>query len=258
MIRMTWLGLLVFAALSRAAFAEDTPNGPSFDCQQANSTLDHAICDDAELAGLDRDMASRYQTVLKGADESGQALLKDAQRQWAKARVERCALPSDGQAGGDAVACLKQLYMARIADLAAMAPAGKAEPVAWIEGLWKVDGLVGVADATITESAAKTYVGRLVHLQRSAVTNLSGDSCASPDFRILPGGTTISRVEIVCLGNVLVELSWTLGAASQALTWTERGASFSLKRVATEAQLRMSKGIGQDGAPDQGEEEPLE
>jgi hypothetical protein len=56
----------------------------------------------------------------------------------------------------------------------------------------------------------------------------------------------------------LVELSWNQGAATRTITWTERGASFSLKRVATATQLRLSKGIGQDGAPDPAEEEPLE
>ena len=248
-------------ALSDTAIAENPATGPSFDCQLASSTLDRTICNDAELAGLDRDLASRYQAALRAGDENGQALLRDTQRQWAHARAERCGLPTDGEASPDAVACLKQLYQARVADLAALEPAGAEDPVTWVEGLWQVDSLVGVADATIPESAAKGFVGRLVHLRRSAVANLSGDSCASPDFRVLPGSTAITRVEIACLGNTLVELSWTLGTATQALTWTERGASFSLKRVATETQLRMARNIGQGPATEQAgqaEEEPAE
>lgn len=258
MKRLAELAVVVSMAFSGVAVAEETAAGPSFDCRQANSTLDRAICNDAELAGLDLAMASRYDAALAAGDENGQALLRDAQRQWAHARAERCGLPTDGDAGPDGVACLKQLYQARVTELAALEPAAAEDPVAWIEGLWQVDSLVGVADATITETAAKGFVGRLVHLQRSAVANLSGDSCASPDFRVLPGSTAIARIEIACLGNVMVELSWAQGVARAALTWTERGASFSLKRVATETQLRMSRGIGQGGAADAAEEQPME
>jgi uncharacterized protein len=256
--RVLWASLVVSTAFLRAAVAEETTAGPSFDCQQASSTLDRAICNDAELAGLDRAMASGYKAVLNTADETGQALLRDAQRQWARARAERCGLPADGDAGADAIACLKQLYQARVAELGAFEPTGAEDPVAWVEGLWQVDGLVGVADATLTESAAKGFIGRLVHLQRSVVASLSGDSCASPDFRIMPDGTGITRIEITCLGNTLVALSWAEGVATRSITWTERGATFSLKRVATATQLRLSKGIGQDGAPGPAEEEPLE
>jgi uncharacterized protein len=253
-----WPVLSVTMAVARVAFAEDSTTGPSFDCGKAESTLDRAICGDAELAGLDRAMAAGYKAALKAADETGQALIKDAQRQWARGRAERCALPSDGAASPDAVACLKQLYQARVAELGTLEPAGGDDPVAWVEGLWQVDDLLGVADASLTESAAKGFVGKLVHLQRSAVANLSGDSCSGPDFRVLPGSTAITRLEITCLGTTLVELSWNQGAATRTITWTERGASFSLKRVATATQLRLSKGIGQDGAPDPAEEEPLE
>jgi uncharacterized protein len=253
-----WPVLLVSMAVARVAFAEEAATGPSFDCGKAESTLDRTICDDAELAGLDRSMAAGYKAALKAADETGQALLKDAQRQWARGRAERCALPADGAASPDAVACLKQLYQARVAELGALEPAGAEDPVAWVEGLWQVDDLLGVADASLTESAAKGFVGRLVHVQRSAIANLSGDSCSGPNFRVLPGSTAITRLEITCLGTTLVELSWNQGAATRTITWTERGASFSLKRVATATQLRLSRGIGQDGVPDPAEEEPLE
>lgn len=255
---VAWTVLIGAVALARPVMAEETAAGPSFDCQQASSTLDRAICNDAELAGLDRDMASGYKAALKAADETGQVLLRDAQRQWARGRAERCGLPADGDAGADAVACLKQLYQARIADLGALEPAGATDPVAWVEGLWQVDGLVGAADTTLSPAAVKGFIGRLVRLQRNAVTNLSGDSCASPDFRVLPAGTAITRIDVTCLGTTLVSLSWPSGAATQTVTWTERGASFSLKRVATATQLRLSKGLGQDGAPDPAEEEPLE
>ena len=256
---VVWPVLIMSIGLSRVAIAEDAATGPSFDCGQATSTLDRSICNDAELAGLDRDLASKYAAALKAGDENGQTLVREAQLQWAHGRAERCGLPTDGEAGSDAVACLKQLYQARIADLAALEPAANDDPVAWLEGLWQVDSLIGVADATINESAAKAFVGRLVRLQRSAVSGLSGDSCASPDFRVLAGDVAVARIEVGCLGNILVELSWTVGTAAQTVTWTERGASFSLKRVATETQLRMSKGIGQGPAGDAaGQDEPAE
>ena len=259
MKRLVLSAALVLMAIAAPASAEDPASGPSFDCQQASSTLDRAICADAELAGLDRDMAAKYRAVLADGDDSGRALIGDTQRQWAHARAERCALPPDGDAGADAVACLKQLYQARIAELAALQPAGAVDPVDWVQGLWQVDRLVGVSGGTLTEPAAKGFVGRLILLQRSAVASLAGESCAGPDFRVLAGDAAMTRLDIACLGNTLVELAWQRGAATPTITWIERGATFRLKRVATATQLMLSRGLGQGGAPGPGDDaEPLE
>ncbi len=259
MKRFVLSAILLLSALAAPAGAEDPASGPSFDCQQATSTLDRAICADAELAALDRDMAARYRAAQANGDDGARALIGDTQRQWAHTRAERCALPPDGDAGADALACLKQLYQARIAELAALQPTDAVDPVAWVEGLWQVESLVGVSAGTLSELAAGAFVGRLVLLQRSAVASLTGASCAGPDFHLRDGGAATIRLDIACLGTTMVELSWPRGGATRAITWTERGASFSLKRVATATQLMLSRGLGQSGAPAPGDDaEPLE
>ncbi len=84
---------------------------PSFDCANAKSTNEHAICSDVALARLDRELdetwSSQYRNVT---DLKRKTDLKTSQEAWLKQRDKTCN-------GGNRVACLTGLYNARLAAL---------------------------------------------------------------------------------------------------------------------------------------------
>jgi uncharacterized protein len=80
---------------------------PSFDCAKAQSSVEKLICNDAELAELDRSLSSLYGTLLKHTPASGQKTLKAEQRGWVKGRDE--CWKSDDMRG-----CVKSEYESRI------------------------------------------------------------------------------------------------------------------------------------------------
>ncbi len=57
---------------------------PSFDCAEAEDASDRAICGDAELAALDRNLAAAYATAFKTT--SSRKALREQQRSWLKKR----------------------------------------------------------------------------------------------------------------------------------------------------------------------------
>jgi uncharacterized protein YecT (DUF1311 family) len=75
------------------------PIKPSFNCAKAGTLVEKAICSDAELAELDRDMAEDYKCLLKLEGDD----LKAEQKEWLKKR-DKCN--SD-------VNCLKSSYRER-------------------------------------------------------------------------------------------------------------------------------------------------
>lgn len=88
MVRMlTLLGILIAAPTLGQ-------EGPSFNCSQAESSAKELICTDAEMAALDRRLATRYADALEaargldaGAMETEEQLLA-YQRGWIKGRDE--------------------------------------------------------------------------------------------------------------------------------------------------------------------------
>lgn len=97
-----------------------TVEGPSFRCGEATSEVERAICADADLARLDRELAHAF-AVARGTqgDSAGQALLVDFQRAWLARRDRDCR-------AGKAVdpACLGGMYRAQLHRLRNWAPNG--------------------------------------------------------------------------------------------------------------------------------------
>ena len=81
--------------------------GPSFDCTNAWRDVERDICDDPELAALDRAMASQYFRALKAADAARATLLEQSAAAFIRAR-NRCPDPD----------CVAQAYDKRIAEIA--------------------------------------------------------------------------------------------------------------------------------------------
>ena len=80
---------------------------PSFDCAKAESAAEKLVCGDAELAALDRQLATRY-AERKDVDPA-------VQRGWAKGRDDCWKQP-------DLRLCVQEAYRTRLVELAIGAP----------------------------------------------------------------------------------------------------------------------------------------
>jgi len=93
--------------------------GPSFDCAKAASDAEKAVCGDARLSALDRELAALYKAAQTGP---GELDIAAEQRGWIKGR-DAC------WQAVDANRCLVESYQTRIVELrlsSASAPAAKA------------------------------------------------------------------------------------------------------------------------------------
>jgi len=93
------------------AVASATPAHPSFDCSKASHEIEVLICHDAELAKLDRSLATLYARVLENTKASERSALKAEQRGWVKGR-------DDCWKSDDQRACVKGEYEYRMRELA--------------------------------------------------------------------------------------------------------------------------------------------
>ena len=83
---------------------------PSFDCARATTPIEHAICADADLAALDRDMGARFRDHLDAASADDQKALRQQQREWLRQRDAACG----NHAETELVACLTERYRSRL------------------------------------------------------------------------------------------------------------------------------------------------
>ncbi len=129
-VAVVWSAVLVFEAMLGAPLAgraEVQPRpAPSFACGQATQWVEKTICSDAELAALDRRLASVFAEAERELPSRAMALLA-AQRDWLRAR-EECRTQEEAPAQ---VECLSGQYRQRIHDLVVGLPvlAGLRRPV---------------------------------------------------------------------------------------------------------------------------------
>jgi glucose/arabinose dehydrogenase len=96
-------------------FASDrqrTTFSPSFDCRRASTPVEHAICNDPQLAALDGELDAAYRQARSGLDEDARLLLRDAQRAWLRER-DGCATDAWP------VVCAKERMLQRLPELTA-------------------------------------------------------------------------------------------------------------------------------------------
>jgi uncharacterized protein len=84
--------------------------GPSFDCAKAGWSVEELICNDADLAALDRQMAAVYAAALKRVTEDSYEDPAPVQRGWIKGR-------NDCWKSDNLRACIESSYKNRIAEL---------------------------------------------------------------------------------------------------------------------------------------------
>src|SRR5579871_4700062 len=85
----------------------------SFDCDKAATNVEHAICRDKSLGGLDVELAQQLKASLPAAADQRTALLREARR-WVSYRDKHCSALDPGESFEG---CLTQVYTARIAEL---------------------------------------------------------------------------------------------------------------------------------------------
>ena len=82
-----------------------TAQAASFGCAQADSKVEHLICDNPEISRLDDGLAASYQAALQNESQAG--VIKQVQKRWVKER-NSCT-----EAG-----CVKAAYASRLPSLA--------------------------------------------------------------------------------------------------------------------------------------------
>ena len=100
------LGAIGFASAAAA-------QGPSFDCSKANGEVEQMICNDGQLAALDRQLETVFKQAAAKATGNVSATLRVEQRGWVKGRNE----------------------------------CWKARQQTWITATWTVDTVKGCVDA---------------------------------------------------------------------------------------------------------------
>jgi uncharacterized protein len=93
------------APAASGALALLSGDGPSFDCSAATDVTARAICGNAQLTQLDRQMANLYYSHTNYATDPA---IRDQQREWIRNRNQSCIAD---------VVCLAEKYNLRIAEL---------------------------------------------------------------------------------------------------------------------------------------------
>lgn len=90
----------------------------SFDCAEATTPIERAVCADAALARLDREVAQAYGAQLAAAETGAdKQAIRTAQRGWLQRRDAAC---KDKETAGDELgACLTGVYRVRVNELSA-------------------------------------------------------------------------------------------------------------------------------------------
>jgi len=94
---------------------------PSFNCAQARTPDEQAICSDAALARVDRQLAETFGKLVTATPEAGREALRREQREWVSQRAKQCNVSAETRLNDASraqfVRCLTSLYAARQRDL---------------------------------------------------------------------------------------------------------------------------------------------
>ncbi len=99
------------------ALAATPVSAASFDCNKAETPLEHAICGDPALSQSDTDMAKAFSAARQALSSDASALVLAGQREWvdfvSRACTDTAEPKTTGSYDADGVACLTNLYTQR-------------------------------------------------------------------------------------------------------------------------------------------------
>lgn len=99
--------VIVVLASALAIASQGRAESPSFDCAEAGTPTEHAICASAELSRLDSQLAAAYGAARAAASPAGRQQIRAAQIDWIGQR----------DACGSNAACLAERMQERLAKL---------------------------------------------------------------------------------------------------------------------------------------------
>ena len=148
--------VLLASAVGSGAIGNATAvQGPSFSCDAAKTgSIEEMICNDTELAALDRRLAEVYAAAQKKATNERPPVLKAEQRGWIKGRNE--CWKSDDKRG-----CVESEYRQRVAELRATSVQKQFTTAKRVAGVRKFGGIHTLWHAYAThqlEAAAQDAV----------------------------------------------------------------------------------------------------
>jgi hypothetical protein len=109
--------------------------------------------------------------------------------------------------------------------LATAQDAAAADPADSLAGLWRTERAVGAA-------AASAPAGKLMRINRSAITGFTTGACTNPTFASAKTQNTIT-VTVTCLGQKFATAEWQ-PKDPDLVMWEEANMTVSLRRVATQ------------------------
>lgn len=92
----------------------------SFDCSKAQTSVEHAVCDDPVLSRDDEDMAAAYRKMHQGLSETGFKIVRQGQRNWLKYIQRICTpdgRPLTGRYDASGIDCLSGQFAQRVSML---------------------------------------------------------------------------------------------------------------------------------------------
>ncbi|WPZ22410.1 lysozyme inhibitor LprI family protein [Sulfitobacter faviae] len=164
---------LILAAAPMMVAAQD---GPTFDCAKAESSAEKLICNDPDLAALDRRLAERFAAavaVAEGLDVGAEETTKNLramQRGWISGRDECWKAP-------DLRPCVETQYLRREADLVAefmLEPASDRIPLTCGPRAVTVNRFATPLPAVRVEEGDRVYPGALAEADTPGTYYLRG------------------------------------------------------------------------------------
>jgi TonB family protein len=168
--------------VSSTAQASKTPgdaggSAPSFDCSEARTPTEVLICSDAELASMERDMASAYKHALEQAPSGDKPDVMRKHRQWFADYARTCdASPSDA----DRRECIARHLRGHTRELGGSAIADQSAPAAGAPKAYRIGQ--GVSAPVMISKIEPEYSGqaRQAKLQGSVKVQLIVDERGFP------------------------------------------------------------------------------
>lgn len=114
---MVRLVCLLAIGLAGMAGSTNVAISASFDCSQAGTPFEQAICDNPELSTADDRLAATYETAVGGLSETARNAVRTGQREWLSYAQRACTRDARPLASGEyderGLACLVNLFDGR-------------------------------------------------------------------------------------------------------------------------------------------------
>ena len=109
-LRLQHIRRYFVGAMTLASFVPASVFAQSLDCAKAATAVEHAICDNSDIAQLDTSLGNELKDLIAARPESRSAVLAD-ERRWLRERDRRCTSDGANQKLHD---CLTAEYSSRI------------------------------------------------------------------------------------------------------------------------------------------------